>query len=195
MTGFLFQLYMKALVSLLILCFSFSAVTQTKIGGVIMPNAMKAGDQYLKLNGGGIREKLYMDLYIGALYLLEKSSDASKIINAYEPMAIKMRVVSGMVSKENMEEAIRTGFDKSTKNNTSAISSKIDQLITAGFKDEIEIGDIFDLVYQTGTGVTVYKNNASITTISGFDFKKALFGIWLCDEPADENLKTKMLGL
>lgn len=172
-----------------------SAFNQTKIGGVIMPNKVQIGDNdYLSINGGGIREKYFIDLYIGVLYLKEKSSDANKIINSDEAMAIKMRVVSSMVDKENMEEAIRTGFDKSTKNNVAPIQSKIDQLISAGFKSEIEIGDIFDLIYVPGKGTTLYKNNNSVTTISGLDFKKALFGIWLCDQPADANLKTKMLG-
>jgi hypothetical protein len=30
--------------------------------------------------------------------------------------------------------------------------------------------------------------------IDGFDFKKAVFGIWLGKEPAQENLKTDLLG-
>jgi hypothetical protein len=193
--GFFIFRTMKTLMIIGLLFVGLSTQAQTKIGGVIMPNAVKAGDEYLKINGGGIREKLYMDLYIGVLYLREKTSDASKIMSADEPMAIKLRIVSSMVSKDNMEDAIRTGFDKSTKNNISAISTKIDQLISAGFKDEIAIGDIFDLIYLPGTGTTLYKNNASVVNITGLDFKKALFGIWLCDQPADENLKTKMLGL
>lgn len=186
---------MQKWIVLLGLFVSLSGMAQTKIGGVIMPNVVKAGDEYLKLNGGGIREKMFMDLYIGVLYLREKSSDAAKIMEADEPMAIKMRVVSSMVSKENMEEAIRTGFDKSTGGNVTAIKSKIDQLISAGFKDEIAIGDIFDLIYLPAKGTTLHKNNAAIVTITGLDFKKALFGIWLCSQPADENLKNKMLGL
>lgn len=173
----------------------FSANAQTKIGGVIMPNVVKAGEEYLKINGGGIREKMFLDLYIGVLYLREKSSSASTIISADEPMAIKMRVVSGMVSKENMEEAIRTGFEKATGNKVAPIQTKIDQLISAGFKDDIKVGDIFDLIYMPGTGTALHKNNNAIVTIAGLDFKKALFGIWLCDEPADANLKNKMLGL
>jgi len=168
---------------------------QTKIGGVIMPNVIKAGDEYLKINGGGIREKLFMDLYIGVLYLREKSSSASTIINSDAPMAIKLRVISSMVSKENMEEAIRVGFDKSTGNNVTPIKDKIDLLITTAFKDEIAIGDIFDIIYLPTKGISITKNDALMLTIKGLDFKKALFGIWLCDQPADENLKNKMLGL
>ncbi|MBI3134597.1 MAG: chalcone isomerase family protein [Bacteroidetes bacterium] len=186
---------MKAILLVTFFVAGLTATAQTKIGGVIMPNVVKAGDEYLKINGGGIREKMFMDLYIGVLYLREKSSDASKIIEADEPMAIKMRVISSMVSKENMEEAIRSGFDKSTNGNTSAIKSKIDQLITAGFKDEIAVGDIIDLIYMPGKGTTLHKNNSAVVTITGLDFKKALFGIWLCSQPADENLKNKMLGL
>ncbi|MBL7900116.1 MAG: chalcone isomerase family protein [Crocinitomicaceae bacterium] len=186
---------MKNVLMLFFVILSVAVFGQTKIGGVIMPNIVKAGDVNLKLNGGGIREKMFINLYIGVLYLKEKSSDANKIISADEPMAIKMRVVSSMVSKENMEEAIRTGFDKSTGGNISPIKSKIDELISAGFKDEIAIGDIFDLIYIPGKGTTLHKNNSPVVTLAGLDFKKALFGIWLCNEPADENLKNKMLGL
>jgi hypothetical protein len=32
------------------------------------------------------------------------------------------------------------------------------------------------------------------TIIQGVDFKKALFSIWLGDQPADKNLKKGMLG-
>jgi len=181
------------LVSFLVCATSYS---QTKIGGVLMPNVVKIGENdYLKINGGGIREKLFMDLYIGVLYLREKSSSASTIINGDVPMAIKLRIISAMVSKENMEEAIRAGFDKSTGNNVSAIKDKIDLLIDTGFKEEIAIGDIFDLIYIPDKGVAFLKNDRLLLTITGLDFKKALFGIWLCDQPGDENLKNKMLGL
>ena len=43
-------------------------------------------------------------------------------------------------------------------------------------------------------GVVVYKNGAKKGTIEGYDFKRALFGIWLCDKPADADLKSAMLG-
>ena len=43
-------------------------------------------------------------------------------------------------------------------------------------------------------GVVVYKNGVKKGSIDGQDFKKALFGIWLCDKPADKDLKDEMLG-
>ena len=104
---------MKNLVFLISLFIFSTSFAQTKIGGVLMPNVIKIGeDDYLKINGGGIREKLFMDLYIGVLYLREKSSSAPTIINGDVPMAIKLRVISTMVSKENMEEAMSLELEK-----------------------------------------------------------------------------------
>tara|TARA_B100000809_G_C15062146_1_gene502762 strand:- start:167 stop:727 length:561 start_codon:yes stop_codon:yes gene_type:complete len=185
---------MKYLLTLLTLVCALSVSAQTKIHGIVMPNVVKADGQYLKINGGGIREKMFLDLYVGVLYLDEKSSSANDIINADKPMAIKMRIISGMVSKDNMEEAIREGFDKSTGGKTDPINDKINSLIAKGFAGEIVKGDVFDLIYIPGTGTTLTKNNKDLVTISGLDFKKALFGVWLCDQPADADLKKKMLG-
>ena len=185
---------MKYLVTLLALVTVLSTNAQTKINGIVMPNVVKTNGKYLKINGGGVREKMFLDLYVGVLYLEEKSSDASTIINADKSMAIKMRIISGMVSKDNMEEAIREGFDKSTGGRVDAIKDKINSLIEKGFAGEIVKGDVFDLIYTPGKGTSLIKNNKELVTISGLDFKKALFGIWLCDKPADANLKKKMLG-
>ncbi|MGV6860342.1 MAG: chalcone isomerase family protein [Putridiphycobacter sp.] len=185
---------MKYLMTLVVALMMVPATAQTKINGIVVPNVMKVNGKYLKLNGGGVREKMFLDLYVGALYLPEKSSDADAIIKADKPAAIKMRIISGMVNKENMEEAIREGFDKSTKNKIDPIKDRINTLIAKGFASEIVKGDVIDLIYVPGTGTKLMKNNKLLVTIKGLDFKQALFGIWLCDQPADANLKTKMLG-
>ncbi len=185
---------MKYLMTAIVALMMVPATAQTKINGIVMPNVMKVDGKYLKLNGGGVREKMFLDLYVGALYLQEKTSDPNKIINDNKPMAIKMRIISGLVSKDNMEEAIREGFEKSTKGNVAPIKDKINTLINKGFASEIVKGDLFDLIYVPGVGTKLLKNNKLLVTIKGLDFKKALFGIWLCDKPADANLKNKMLG-
>jgi hypothetical protein len=185
---------MRVYLLALALFITFGSTAQTKIGGIVMPNVSKAGEEYLKMNGGGIREKFFIDLYVCVLYLREKSTDASKIVNGDEPMSIKIRVISGMVDNTNFEEALREGFDKSTKNNISPIKDRMETLIKEGFKEDIKTGDIYDLIYMPGSGCILQKNNKPVVTIEGLDFKKALFGIWLGDDPADAGLKTKLLG-
>ena len=55
-------------------------------------------------------------------------------------------------------------------------------------------GDIFDFIYIPNAGITVLKNEEQINSILGLEFKKAFFGVWLSDNPVQENLKKAMLG-
>ena len=180
---------------LLLLCvFSFSfADAQTEVGGAKLPNTQTFDDATLVLNGAGVREKFWIDLYAAALYLGKKNSDAKAIVNSEEPMAIKLHIVSGMISSDKLIGAVRDGFDKSTGGNTAPIQPQIDSLLSH-FQDEINKGDVFDLVYFPDRGVVAYKNGEERGAVKGKDFKKALFGIWLSDNPADKGLKADMLG-
>lgn len=185
---------MKSILLIATLLIGSLSIGQTKIGGIMMPNVMKAGEQYLKMNGGGIREKMFIDLYVCVLYLEEKTTDANKIINADEPQAIKIRIISGMVDNENFEEALREGFDKSTNGNIAPIKDRMEKMIDEGFKEDIATGDVYDLIYLPSKGCTLWKNQKELVTVKGLDFKKALLGIWLGEDPADDSLKKNMLG-
>ena len=164
-----------------------------EIGGINMPESLETGQTNLMLNGAGIREKFFMDLYVGGLYLKQKSGDPGAIIAADEPMAIRLHIISSMITSKKMEKATRKGFEKATGGNIEAIKVQIEEFISV-FKEEIKEGDIYDLIYVPGKGVEVSKNNESRSTIKGFTFKKAMFGIWLSDKPAQKSLKKAMLG-
>ena len=170
------------------------AEAQTVVGSVTLPNSVNFGNQDLKLNGAGIRKKaMVLKLYSGGLYLAKKSSDAKSIINADETMAIKLVITSSFVSSEAMSEAVEEGFDASTGGNTAPLASKIKKFI-GFFSDEIVEDDMFDITYQTGVGSVVYKIGKEVGIVEGLVFKKALFGIWLGNDPADSKLKKGMLG-
>lgn len=168
-------------------------VAQMEVGGVKVPYTFKTDETTLVINGAGVREKYFMDMYVGTLYLKAKSNEASKIMNADEAMAIKLNIVSGLITSEKMTEAVDEGFKKSTNGNTAPYAAKISQFKNV-FKEKINKGDIYDIVYETAKGTVIYKNGKQASVIPGLDFKKVLFGIWLCDQPADADLKKKMLG-
>jgi len=161
-------------------------------GDVNIPDTLSAGKNKLILNGAGYRTKFFMKIYVGALYLTQKSSDQNEIINADKPMAIKMHIVSSLISSKKMINAVNAGFDNATGSNTAPIANEIKQLLSI-FQEKIEVGDVYDLVYNPGQGVQASKNGTLKGTIKGLAFKKALFGIWLCDYPADKYLKKSML--
>lgn len=178
-----------------VLAFASSSQAQLTLNDVTLPAKLSFNSQNLVLNGGGIRSKFMFKLYTAGLYLTEKSSDAVSIMKANKIMAVHFEVTSSMIDSENMSEAINEGFDKSTDGNTAKIRARIDELLEAFSSEEITPGDVFDIVYVPNTGVRTYKNGTLKSTITGLDFKQALFGIWLSADPVSSKLKEGMLGL
>ena len=185
---------LKATVLSAMLLVGSMSFAQQEIGGVTLPASFQAGNAKVILNGGGLREKMWIDLYVGGLYLKAKTSNSQTIIDANEEMAIKLQIVSGLITSEKMIEATKEGFEKSTGGNMSSMQGQIDKFIEA-FKEPIVEGDVYDIIYVPSQGVEVYKAGKLKQRIPGLAFKKALFGIWLGADPADEDLKEGMLGL
>jgi hypothetical protein len=92
-----------------------------------------------------------------------------------------------------MSDAVDEGFIKSTNNSVSSLQSRINQFKQI-FKDEIKKGDQYVFQYEPSKGLSIIRNGKLSAIIPGLDFKKALFGIWLCDNPADKDLKSQLLG-
>lgn len=178
---------------LMLIATTFTVTAQKTVSGVKVDEKMSLEGQNLVLNGAGIREKMWIDLYVGSLYLPKKSASAKEIMDSKEGAAIKLNIISGMITSDKMISAINEGFENATNNATAPLKTKIDKF-KGFFKDEIKKGDVFIIMNVPSEGVVVYKNGAKKGTIEGHDFKKALFGIWLCDKPADKDLKDGMLG-
>lgn len=172
---------------------SSTAVAQKKVGGVTLPATEKFQDKTLYLNGAGVREKLWIDLYAAGLYLEQKSSNGQEILNSEKPMALKLHIVSKLITSEKMVEAVNEGFEKSTNGNTAPIQNEINSIL-GFFKEDIKKNDVFDLVYDPSRGVVAYKNGKIKGIVKGKEFKKALFGIWLSNSPADDGLKNDLLA-
>ena len=171
--------------------YNFSQNKTTVLHGVTFYSEIKLGANNLVLNGGGLREKYFFDLYVGALYLEQKSKDASKILNADAPMVIQLKLVSNSVTREKFVESVREGFNNASHGKaTKEQISKFINSFTSAFKK----GDKINFEYQPNKGVAVEKNGTQLCVIEGLEFKKALFSIWLGNVPADANLKEGMLG-
>lgn len=182
---------MRTLLAVLItvIGINFSSA-QKEINGVKVASKATFQEKELDLNGAGLREKLWFDLYVGMLYVTNKSKSADALINSNNPMAIKLHITDSKVTQEKMVKAVNEGFEnsshgKATKEERSRFKSF--------FSDEIVEGTIFDIVYMDGK-ITVYRNGVKKGSVEGLEFKKALFAIWLGKEPADDDLKEGMLG-
>ncbi len=183
----------RIIVIVLCLMLNASQVIGFELGETFIPDTLAAGENSLVLNGAGYRTKFFIKTYVGGLYLMERNDAQEAVILSDTPMAIRMHIVSGLITSKKMVDAVTEGFEKSTNGDTESIQNHINHMLDL-FREDIKKGDVYDLVYVPETGVTVSKNGIGKGTFSGLEFKRALFGIWLCDKPADAALKQKMLG-
>ena len=205
-----------------------NAVAQVKVSGVTLPEKLGFSGSVRELNGAGTRVKYMLHVYVAGLYLKEKSHNPKVIINADKPMSVRLQIISSMLTGETMVRYIREGFSRSLGGKTDSFKEELDLICEIFLSEPTKVGDVYDIHYTPGIGVSASKNakpyafsslgNKQKTAVSasaklakkvqnightkegyealpGLDFKKALFGIWLSNDPVDEDLKDAMLGV
>ena len=164
-----------------------------EIEGVTIPESVQLENRNLNLNGAGIRTKLFFDIYIGALYLEQKSSDAKEIINSNGTKRIVMHFLYDEVSREKLINGWNEGFEKNqSKEQMGLLRERLDQfnaLFATAYKDN---RIIFDLLSDGLSKVQI--NGTDTGQIAGADFQQALLAVWLGKKPADKGLKQSLLG-
>jgi hypothetical protein len=124
---------MNKILVLLFTVVGLTAFSQTKtVAGVKFATTTKVNGKTLNMNGGGLREKYWIDLYVAALYVENKTTDAGKIIYADDEQAIHIKIISGSVTRDRFVESVKEGF--SNANHGKATSEQIKKFI--GFFNE-----------------------------------------------------------
>ena len=165
-------------------------------GAAQLPASLNSGDKTLVLNGSGIRSKMMLELYQCAVYLPQKTSNHSEIIKADKPMAIRMVILSKLITPGEFTKTTQVAFDRSAGKQVQSIQPRINRMFKV-FESGIKKGNVYDMVYVPGKGTQFYKNGQYVTVIEGLDFKQALFGTWLIENPThgSASLRNGMLGL
>jgi hypothetical protein len=161
------------------------------IDGVTLSKKVSVDGSNLVYNGSGTRSKYGFKLYVGALYLKRPSMDANKIINDDLNMAIHIHIISDKVTRDKFLETVSEGFNSASHGKATETQKSS---LKGFFTDPFKKGDKIRLEYVSSKGVQVYKNGVYKGVVSGLEFKKALFSIWLGNKPASTDLKNKLLG-
>jgi len=166
-----------------------------KVAGISLDESIVHEGDELVLNGAGLRKRLFFKLYVGSLYVQNElaGADAQSLIEADAPMLIQLNILSELLTRDKMVDALNEGFSKSTGGNVAPIQAQIDEMINA-FDQSIRPGETYRLAYHPDTGTSLLRGGETIATVTGLPFKQALFGIWLSDSPAQASLKKAMLA-
>ncbi len=157
------------------------------------PSEITIGQTRCILNGFGIRRKLVVDVYYGALYVTEKSSNAQALIDQDKAKGIVMHFVYKEVEAAKLVETWREGFEKTAPNPDPGLKARMDTFV-GYFTEPIKSGEEVRLLYEPGVGTHVVIKGQEKGIVPGADFMKALWGIFLGEKPASDVLKKGMLG-
>ncbi|NHN24514.1 chalcone isomerase [Flavobacterium jejuense] len=151
------------------------------------------GKTKLVLNGYGIRDKMWINLYVQALYLIEKTDNADEILDSDETIATRLYVTSSLVTREKLIKAIEEGIEKSYKGDLEPLRDRMTKFMSL-FETVTEKGYVEFVYSKEDVKTYVFINDKLTGEIEGLDFRRALFGIWLEERAVDRTLKKRLLG-
>jgi Chalcone isomerase-like len=177
-----------------LLCLSAQAYA-LELAGVRLDDKAQVGNAALQLNGAGIRTKFFFKVYVGALYLGEKTHSAATVLADAGIKRVELHMLRDVSGKKLLD-----AFDEGlAANNTPAELAALDARVkefSAIFRtvDEAEDGDVITIDYFPDEGTRVSVNGAEKGRVAGAEFNRALLRVWLGDHPVDEGLERGMLG-
>ncbi|MFC1542066.1 chalcone isomerase family protein, partial [Candidatus Latescibacterota bacterium] len=163
------------------------------IKGVNFPETITINSTGCKLVGAGIRKKLIINVYAGALYMSSPSTNASDVISSDQTKRISIQFIYKEVASEQLIEAWNDGFKANAASSLNTLKSKIDTF-NGYFTESVVKGDTIIITYIPGKGTEVAIKNRVKGIIEGKDFMVALFSIWFGPKPPTDGLKEGMLG-
>lgn len=165
------------------------------VGKTSFPMLFPFKETQLILNGAGLRELLWIDIYACGLYLKHPETSSTTIINNDETMIVRMDILSKAVSHEKMVKAFHKGFiDSNSKTVVKKLQPEINEFLKHIKGLELNVGDKIDVAYEKEQGLSLYINYKKIGSVGGLEFKKAIFNIWISNNPVDKSLKPELLN-
>lgn len=164
-------------------------------GVKLEPTAQVAGAA-LQLNGAGLRTRAFFKVYVAALYLPKKATDAPSVLAQKGPRRVVITMLRS-VDADTFAGALNDGLrDNHSEAQLAAMKSQIDALnSTLKAAGEAKKGDVihFEFTPDVGTRVSI-NGQAKGSAMAGEEFFTAVLRIWLGDKPVDGGLKKGLLG-
>ena len=162
------------------------------LAGVTIPDSGVVGGVPVVLNGIGLREKYFLDIYVGGLYLAHPSHSAGPILADTEPKRVEMHFVFSEVSRDQMVASFQGDFGNQPGFESA---KKYTDLIVSWLPDAVHRGDTLAFEYVPGAGTSMQFNGSTLGTVADPGFARVVFGVYVGDHPPTEALRRGLLGL
>ena len=165
-----------------------------EVAGVKVDDRISVAGSDLVLNRAGLRTKVFVKVYVGALYAGQKTNNAATLLDATGPRRMTMRLMRD-VDSDALYGALADGLKaNNSEAELAALKAQVDQFAAIMKKiGNAKTGDTVAIDFNAD-GVGVSFNGESRGRVAGTPFGKALLKVWLGDNPVDGSLKKALLG-
>ncbi len=185
----------KELLVLASLAMSVPSFAAQTIGDITYEDQLNKEKTTLKLNGAGLREILFVDVYAAGLYLPQKAATTEEVISMNGNKTVRLGLLRD-VDAADFVDALNEGIlDNTTEDERQALSTELQALITVMNKiGDVKKGDIVDFDYSQTHETSVTVNGKLIgEKIGGEALYRTVLKIWLGEKAIDSDLKKSLL--
>lgn len=199
-------LFSKSMATYAALCLAVAGCALTapawalEVSGVSYAPQKQSGATTLVLNGAGVRRIANTDLYTAALYLEQKIKLPAAVMADKGAKQLVVTLLRDVNSRE-VSELLSRGL--TTNSSDDELAEIIPEIMDLGTlianQGKLKAGDSFQIDWSAtaGTTITVRDRSQAKPTVEVFakpELIAAMMRIWLGAQPADDKLKTALLG-
>ncbi len=174
---------------------SFTPLAQAaEVAGIRLDDSLQSAGQTLVLNGAGLRTRFFIQVYVGALYLPQKTRQPEAIIANTGTRRLHLRLLRDMDADTllgALEDGLRQNLGEAELAALRPAREQFGALVQKIGK--AREGDELSLEFGT-EGVTLGLNGSPRGKVADPAFGPALLRVWLGARPVDSGLKKALLG-
>lgn len=169
-----------------------SAVAAT-CRGVEFADSVEVDGRALALNGLGLRlaTLLEVKVYVAALYVVEPSRDATRVLEAGPPKRLVLHFLRD-VDADDLNAAWDEGFARNAPDRVPALGAQLARL--KAWMTDLRAGQQLVLTQRVDGAVEVEVAGRRAGSLDGEGLAAALFSLWLGPRPPNPALKAGLLG-
>jgi hypothetical protein len=148
-----------------------------EVAGVSIPETVSVGasGEELLLHDARVHKRLFVDVYVTALYLPERPGDEREALESHDVKRLSMHFLHTEVRAEKLVEALMRGFP------AGRLAEDLKSLMDMAARKirTLRRGDTIHLDYIPGAGTELWVNDRLLTTIRHDEFYENLLKMWL----------------
>lgn len=177
-----------------ILCF-FQGVSadekKQELDGVSFKSRITVNNETLELKGlATLHYLVFIKAYTGALYLPKRVLPEDVLSDV--PKRLELEYFHPIRGKDFYDATEKMIKKNSTRELFNRFNGELDRLGKA-YKD-VKPKDRYALTYWPGHGMDLSLNGIVLETFKNVEFAKAMFSIWLGDEPISDDFRDTLTG-